>query len=197
MTDTQDPRPLLDIALATTADAVAGVRPDQLDLPTPCPELTVRGLSAHLVDVAWRIGDLGRGTPVFDGFLPLRAPAATLITDDEWASRFKDAAAGAAEAWADDARLTALVELPWATLPGAVQLLTYLNELSVHTWDLATATGQAVAWDERVLEPALAAMTVGLPADARDDDTPFDRPIDVPADAPLIDRLVAWSGRQP
>ena len=47
--------------------------------------------------------------------------------------------------WADDALLDLTVELPWATLSGTEVLASYTGELTLHTWDLATATGQQVS----------------------------------------------------
>ena len=40
---------------------LAGVRPDQLDLPTPCGDWDVRALVSHLHLVAERVLVLGRG----------------------------------------------------------------------------------------------------------------------------------------
>jgi hypothetical protein len=83
-------------------------------------------------------------------------------------------------------------------------LLIYLNEIIVHTWDLAVATGRAPQWDDEILEVAYAAIQRGLPADGRsvtgdgsDGGSPFAPVVDVAGDAPLIDRLVAWNGRRP
>ena len=107
--------------------------------------------------------------------------------------------------------------------PGRATLAIYLNEVTVHTWDLARATGQHPAWDDDVVGMALDAVRVltdvghltafdavgttiapdwgrsperspGLPAEPV---APFADPFELDAAAPLIDRLVAWNGRQP
>jgi len=88
-----------------------------------------------------------------------------------------------------------------------------VSEVTVHTWDLATATGQAPAWDPHVLEAAFASIRGGLPAEDRQaifdaiaqqmpperraPGPPFANAVPVPDDAPLLDRLVAWTGRTP
>ncbi|MES3014490.1 MAG: PAS domain S-box protein, partial [Pseudomonadota bacterium] len=46
------------------------------------------------------------------------------------------------------------MRLPWATCSGAAMLVSYLNEVTVHTWDLAMATGQRPAWDPEVVSLA-------------------------------------------
>jgi hypothetical protein len=48
-----------------------------------------------------------------------------------------------------------------------------------------------------VVGVALGALTRALPADGRPADVPFAPAVEVGADAPLIERLVAWSGRRP
>lgn len=87
--------------------------------------------------------------------------------------------------------------MPWATLPGAALLAMYTNELTVHTWDLAHATGQEPEWSQPVLETALGAIQMGLPAENRVAPIPFADVVPTPEGAPLIDRLVAWNGRMP
>ncbi len=54
--------------------------------------------------------------------------------------------------------------------------------------------GQRPAWDPEVLTRAFDDIRF-LPAELRGD--AYADPVPVPDDAPLIDRLVAWNGRQP
>lgn len=103
------------------------------------------------------------------------------------------------------------VRLPWKEDTGAAILASYVNEVTVHTWDLATATGQRPAWDPQVLSLAFdgirfmpgqnraamfEAMAQRVPALLRGAQ-PFADAVPVSDDAPLIDRLVAWNGRRP
>ena len=55
--------------------------------------------------------------------------------------------------------------LPWTQGTGADVLTSYFSELTVNTWDLATATGQQLRWEDTVLTPALEAPPIlpGLP----------------------------------
>ena len=101
------------------------------------------------------------------------------------------------EAIADDDLLDRDVTLPFGTHRGSAALTAYTAELTTHTWDLARATGQAPEWDERVLAVALPATHQILPADVRGGPVPFGPVVPVPDDAPLVDRLVAWQGRDP
>jgi uncharacterized protein (TIGR03086 family) len=203
-----DPRPLLAAAVATGAQVVAAVRPDQLANPTPCPDFDVRDLLGHIVDVLHRVAAMGRG----DDPMQL-APSGTGVADDAWLSTYTAVAAEARSAWSDDAALARTIVLPWATDSGAAALLGYVSELTVHTWDVAHATGQHPQWDDAVVAGALALMKTWLPGENRtaifaaihekmgpgaaDMPDPFAAVVPVPDDAPLIDRLVAWNGRRP
>lgn len=191
--DLPDPRPIFAKAVALCREVMAGVRPDQLTDPTPCTELDVRTLGQHILAVLGRVVIIGAGGD------PAASPSyAVGVADDEWLNTFDTSAARLEAVWSDDAVLTNTLTVPWATLPGAVALLIYINEISVHTWDLATATDQQPDWDETVLATAYAAIRRGLPAEGRDDPAlPFDAVVDVAPDAPLIHQLVTWNGRNP
>lgn len=198
-----DPRPLLDRAIATGEAVIAGVRPDQFTDPTPCSEMDVHVMLGHLVAVLDRITALATGAD------PLTVPDAQ-AAPDRWTDAWREAGKRAADAWSDDAILDAPMALPWIQGSGAEVLTSYFSELTVHTWDLATATGQQPAWDDAVVTAALNARQV-LPAENRaafyaeiaaamgldEVAMPFAEAVSVPDDASAIDRLVAWNGRHP
>jgi len=201
-----DPRPVFAPAVDIAEPVIAGVQLEQLDLPSPCIEYSVKELLDHLVFVLHRVAALGRGDEAF-------APNSVAATaHDDWAADWRAAAREMESAWADDAKLRKTVVLPWATMTGAEVLSMYVSEVTTHTWDIATATGQCPAWDDSVCRLGLAAMHRDLPMADRTPmweafrahapanlqfDPPFANAVAVPADAPLIDQLVAWTGRQP
>ncbi|MEY2583104.1 MAG: hypothetical protein QOE09_2953 [Ilumatobacteraceae bacterium] len=205
---TRDPRPLFAKAVQIAEPVIAGVRPDQLAQPSPCVEYNVKELLDHLVFVLHRVANLGRGE---EAFAP-NSLAAPVIDHRDWAADWRAAAAEVEAAWSDEAVLSKTVVLPWATMTGAEVLGMYTSEVTTHTWDLATATRQQPAWDDAVCQLGLESMQRDLPMADRTPiweafrasvpanlqfDPPFANAVAVPADAPLIQQLVAWTGRQP
>lgn len=201
--DRTDPRFILDRAIETGTAVIDAVRADQLVGPTPCDGMDVRAMLGHLVGVVDRIAALGRSEDPF-AVVESRAP------DDDWVNAWAVAADHAVGAWSDDAVLEEPMALPWIQGSGADILASYFSELTVHTWDLATAIGRRPDWDEAVVAAALAARDF-LPAENRlalyaeiaasmgvdEVAVPFAEAITVPEDAPAIDHLVAWTGRDP
>jgi len=202
----EDPRLAFAKAVALGTAVIGRVGPHQLANPTPCSEFDVGALLEHLVVVLRRVAALGRGDD------PFGAGVVEKVEGDTSLERWLAAASDVAEAWSDDAVLARTMRLPWAEDAGAAMLVSYLNEVTVHTWDLATATGQRPAWDPDVVSLAFdgirfmpgqnrAAMFEGMraamPPALADFTYPFADAVPVPADAPLIDRLVAWNGRRP
>ena len=201
-----DPRMVFAKAVALATAVIGRVGPHQLENPTPCPALDVRALLDHLVTVLRRVAALGRGDD------PFGAGIVAAVDDDRHGEAWLAAAHDVQAAWADDDVLTRTMRLPWAERSGAAMLGSYVNEVTVHTWDLATATGQRPAWDPAVLSLAFdgirfmpgsnrSAMfeqiSANLPPAMRNLPDPFADAVPVPDDAPLIDRLVAWNGRPP
>lgn len=203
-TSTTDPRPILDRAIATCGAVIAGVRPEQLTEPTPCTDMDVRALLAHLIGVLDRVAALGNGDNPF-------AVTEIPVADDRWPDAWREAGRRAADAWSDDGVLERPMALPWIEGSGAEVLASYFSELTVHTWDLAISTGQQPDWDDAVVAAALDAARRILPAEnrralyeqvsaARGFDevaVPFAEAVPISEDAPAIDRLVAWNGRDP
>lgn len=186
-----DPRPLLRQALRTAGEVIAGVGAQQLGDPTPCPDYDVRQLVRHMFGVIRRTAAVGRGEDAV-------AVAPVQDVDDEtFASAWADAVADAEAAWSDPAVLGEIRVLPFATVPGAVAAVLFTSELTVHTWDLATATGQAPEWDPAVVAASLESSKRGIPAEARGGPVPFGPVVEVAEDAPVIDQLIGWVGRRP
>lgn len=204
-----DPRSAFAHATITARAVVAGVRPDQLGLPTPCPEHDVRSLLGHMLVVFDRLAALGNGTD------PMNMPdVITGVADDAWSDQFQAAAHRVQAAWTDAAKLGQMMVLPWATAPGAAMVHMYTSELTVHTWDIAVATGQTAPWHQPTVEAALATALQALPSGDREayfaemakdpkfrpelaTSPPFRNIVPVADDAPALDRLIGWYGRQP
>ena len=130
---------MLDLTPATDAVArvVTAVRDDQLDGPTPCPQLTVAALLDHLDGLAQAFVAAARKTPVDAG----SSVDATRLGDD-WRTRIPARLTALAAAWQDGDAWTGMTAAGGVDLPGEVAGLVALDEVVVHGWDLARATGQ-------------------------------------------------------
>jgi uncharacterized protein (TIGR03086 family) len=192
MTETIDPRPLHRRAIAQTGSVVAAVKAAQLGLPTPCPEYDVRTLLSHIVGGLNRVAIMGEG-----GEALARPARADGVPDDGWSAAYRAAAARAEAAWADDARLDALVEVPWGKVPGRFALAGYIQEVLTHGWDLAQATAQPTEGDPELALWALANAKRILPPEPRGGEIPVGPVVAIPADAAPYAQLAAWLGRRP
>jgi uncharacterized protein (TIGR03086 family) len=82
--------------------------------------------------------------------------------------------------------------------PGAMAGLILADELVVHGWDVARATGQPYACEPEVLGAAQEFLAQFASPDApAGPDVPFGPARVLPGDAPLLDRVVALAGRDP
>jgi uncharacterized protein (TIGR03086 family) len=176
---------------------VTGLRDDQLDLATPCPSYTVGDLLAHVHGLSLAFaaaakkerGDLVEHAPGDDALPPL---------PDDWRTAIPAELATLAAAWADRDAWTGMTRIAGGDTPGEVCGLICLDELVVHGWDIARASGQAYSSDRASLDGSLEVLghfqTPGKDVPAG---SPFGKVVDVPDDAPLLDRVVAFTGRDP
>ena len=187
-----DPRVRYAQALAQTAGVIAAIRPDQLTAPTPCAEYDVRALLGHLVGGLHRVAITGEGG---DGL----AHAARMdgVPDDGWSAAFEEARTRVTAAWADDATLDAMLNVPWGTVPGRGAVAGYTLEVLTHGWDLAVATGQETEPDQELGEYVLGIARRILQPGHRGEGSHFGDAQDVPGDAGAYARLAAWTGRRP
>lgn len=188
-----DPRPLYTRASEQIAALVETVRPEQLAGPTPCAEFDVRTLLSHIAGGTRRIAVVGAGgdgmavRPFLDG-----------VEDDRWSAAYDEVRTEARKSWADDARLDALVTVPWGEAPGRIALSGYVMEAVTHTWDLSESLGRPLALDPELAEFALGIARRVLPDERRDDEElPFDSAVPAPEGADAYGRLAAYLGRRP
>jgi uncharacterized protein (TIGR03086 family) len=184
-----DPRPAIGLALDQAGSLIDAVRPDHLSLPTPCDEYAVRDLVSHLLSVVRRINLALNGGNALD--VPV------LTETEDGAADWKTYRAAVDTTLADDAVLTRICKLPWATLPGAAAIGAYTGELTTHGWDLATAISRTDLLNHELATTVLPMVKQFVPAAPRGGPIPFAPPVDVRDDAPAYDQLAAWMGRMP
>jgi uncharacterized protein (TIGR03086 family) len=191
MTANPDPRPLYTRALTQTGALIDQVQPGQLGRPTPCPEYDVRKLLSHIVGGVHRTACVGEGGNALD--VPALVDG---VPDDGWLQAFREATARAGAAWADDAKLDELVAVPWGKVPGRGALAGYIQEVVVHGWDLASATGQPVEGDPELAEFALAFAHRALPPEPRGTaEIPFGPVVPAPPASGPYTQLATYLGR--
>jgi uncharacterized protein (TIGR03086 family) len=185
-----DPRPMLARTLDQTQRMIDTIGPDDLDLPTPCPEYDVRTLLGHLMTVGGRIN------LALTGGNPLDLPTVTTGVED-FAGGWKERRTTLDATLADDAVLTQICKLPWGTLPGAAAISAFTGELTTHSWDLAKATDRTGLLDDTLAAHCLPLVRQFIPAEPRGGHVPFGPVVPVADDASPYDQFVAWQGRKP
>src|SRR4051794_22764737 len=122
---------------AEVARIVAGVRDEQLARPTPCDGTSVAAMLDHLVGLTLAFRRGAEKRPLSGG---PRASAGALVPD--WRAVLPAQLDALAEAWRDPAAWEGFAEVGGAQLPAPAMGGVALNEVLVHGWDLAVATGQ-------------------------------------------------------
>jgi uncharacterized protein (TIGR03086 family) len=184
---TDDPLARFEAAAAQADRVVAAVRPDQLGDPTPCTGWTVRDVINHLTT-----GNLLFAAIVSDGPRPDRS--ADHLGDDHLGA-FRVSVTRLSEAFAKHDVLSGTYATPMGQGPGALLVSMRFNELMVHGWDIAKATGQSTDLDPELAEAALASFQAA-PFLPRGEGKPFGEAKPAPPDATAADRLAAFLGRE-
>jgi uncharacterized protein (TIGR03086 family) len=185
----------IDFAPATRAVTAVldGIRDDQLDGRTPCPEASVADLLDHLsgLSLAFTLA-ASKETP--PGGSQSVADGSQL--SPTWRAEIPAALDRLATAWTDPAAYDGLTMAGPIEMPASIAVLVALDEVVVHGWDLARATGQPYAPDDSVVLPCLGfASSFEPPPEAGAG--PFGPPVPVPDSASALDRLAGATGRDP
>ncbi|GLW17546.1 TIGR03086 family protein [Streptomyces sp. NBRC 13847] len=188
---------MIDLAAQARLVARLGEHTDDalLEAPTPCENYAVRHLLGHLVGLAGAFQDVARkDLGPMTGTAPGSGPRADVAAG--WRAELDRNLGGMTEAWRDPRAWEGETQAGGVTLPGAVAGRVALNELVLHGWDLARATGQDYAPARADLDVCHALLSAWA-GDSGAGEGPFGAAVAVPEDAPLLDRVVALSGRRP
>ncbi|HEY8719184.1 TIGR03086 family metal-binding protein [Pengzhenrongella sp.] len=177
------------------ARLIAGVSDDQLAAPTPCDGSLsdlldhVQFLCEAFTAAATRTD--GPGNP------PRVDPGAARLGED-WQTRIPAQVLALAAAWREPDAWDGNTHAGGNAIPAQVAGTIALNELVIHAWDLARASGQSFRGDPAALTVSLEFLT----AMSATEQEPFRAGrfgpvVDVPQGASLQDRVIGLSGRDP
>jgi uncharacterized protein (TIGR03086 family) len=166
---------------------VDGVTEQQFGDPTPCPGWSVAVILDHMIGLTDAFTDGARKTPRHD------APEPTADLPAGWRDLLQTRMDGLVEAWRDPAAWSGEATVGGVTMPAELTAAVAADELVVHGWDLARATGQPYQPD-----PVLVQAALGFAERVADLDAgPFGPSVATPADATPFDRLLGAAGRDP
>ncbi len=194
-TGTTDLGRLIAPVLADLADVMAGIGPDRFAAPTPCAEFDVAELRRHVL--GW-VTFFAAAVTDPDGNRERPDPSTFVAPDDPHAAaNVIRAAAAAIAAAVTDGVTDRPVLMVQATMPGSSILRMALWEYLTHGSDLARATGQPWNPPAAAGADALAFAPMMLTDEYRGPGKDFGPQVPVPDDAPVLDRLLGFSGRDP
>lgn len=183
-------------AVRFSGAVVAQVRPEHLDLPTPCAEWNLGQLLAHMIGqhYGFAAAALGAG--------PDLRHWADRPVDDDPAGTYDRAANAVLEAFAVEGVLDRERWLPELSTDDTFRAVSavraHLSDYVAHGWDVARAIGVEVDLaDDPELVAAALAVAEGVPDVFRGPGQPFRAPVPVPDDAPDFHRFLALFGRDP
>lgn len=178
-------------AADAAAHTVANVDASQFGRPTPCTDWDVRTLLNHLILwTSYSLEARAHGESVGQDLIDRDFAA-----DPGFAAVYRAQLDRALAAWSDPATWEGTLDVMGSPMPAADVAALNIAEMVLHGWDLATATGQAYT----VSEPAAAAAMRAAEANADlfRQYKGFADPVEVPPTAPVLDRVLALTGRAP
>lgn len=178
------------------ADLVARLTDDELGNPTPCPAYTVGDLVEHVGGLA--LAFTAAANKERSKYNEEPAPGSAERLGDDWRTRIPRDLANLAQAWRNPEAWTGMTRIAGGDSPSSVVGLVAADELVVHGWDVARATGQPYDPEPEVLDAARSFLVMIASPDApAGPEVAFGPSRPMPDDAPPLDLVVALAGRDP
>lgn len=180
------------------ADRIAAVPADRWDSPSPCPAWSARDIAAHVINEARRILATVRGAepqPLHGVAVAEMGALPELDADADLHAAWKEIGAGLTAAIDDPDCLRAEMPTFAGPMPFADIVESLPEDVLIHTWDLARATGG----DERLDAEVVAHVHAHLePMDeALRQPWAFGPKVPVPPGADAQTAFLCFVGRQP
>jgi len=166
---------------------VDGIQATQMNDPTPCDKFTVRDVLDHMMGLGGTFAFMFRGEQPPE-------PGSASVGDGVPSREFRRVMDDLLESVGSPGALTRMIESPLGRMDGETFARLVAFDGLVHSWDLATATGQRLVLPTEVVEAVASFARVALTDDLRDGDT-FKQPTDAGPSADPIEQLAAFSGR--
>ncbi len=181
-------------ATATMRRLVLGTSDDQLTDPTPCPGYTVGDLVQHIggLTVAFTGAAHKRTVPGSEN----GGSGDAALLETGWRLLTARDLEVLADSWRNPTAYDGVTMAGPVEMPGGEAGLVALNELVMHGWDLAVATGQQYAADPASLQ-LCTDFASAFPTDPEQRGDAFGPVIEMPEGAPALDRLLGLMGRDP
>lgn len=189
MTITYDLAP----AAAQLARLADGVDDDQLGAATPCEDWPVAVLLGHLLGLTAAFTAAANKDP---SSASAPEPGGDLPID--WKAQLHERLDALIAAWRAPEAWEGETETGGVTMPAEVMGVVALDELVLHGWDLARATGQPFHADPASVQASLGfAASMSEPGQEAGREGLYGPVVPVPGDASDLDRLLGLAGRDP
>jgi len=189
-----DPLRILDLAQTRAASVIASVRDEQLDLPTPCDEWSVRDVINKLVASTLLFASFGRreeGDPTLDLINPK-----DLIGEDPLGV-FTQASSSCREAWRSTGALDGMATSTIGEAKARSVLNARIFDTTVLSWDISSACNFPYLIDEEHATYALRIAQALVPAVRSHNKERYKDPVAIDEDATTLTKLIAVTGRDP
>jgi uncharacterized protein (TIGR03086 family) len=184
---------LLRLASAEFERRLATITPDQLLLPTPCEDWTVRDLLSHVVGESIMSVRLLHGADAESAMVGLDGD----ILGDDPAGTFATAASAERAAFEEPGATERIVHHPSMDMTGNQLLGFRIGGLTLHAWDLARGVGGDETLDSALVEAVWAQLSPMAPFIAQTGVFGVGPSGEFGQIAPLQIRLLDLSGRRP